>query len=59
VITKEEEEEEEEVEEEEDDDDDDDDDDDGMGDCGAEGETCNRSLLEEYITGYWRVWLWG
>jgi len=48
-----EEEEEEEKEEEEEDDDDD-----GMGDCGAEGETCNRRLLEEYITGYRRALLW-
>jgi hypothetical protein len=35
------------------------DDDDGMGDCDAEGETCNRRLLEEYITGYRRSLLWG
>jgi hypothetical protein len=37
--------------------DDDDDDDDGMGDYGAEGETCNRRLLNEYITGYRRALL--
>ena len=33
-------------------------DDDGMGDCGAEGETFNRRLLEEYISGYRRALLW-
>lgn len=37
----------------------DDDDDDGMGDYSAEGETCNRRLLEEYITGYRRALPWG
>jgi hypothetical protein len=33
-------------------------DNDGMGDYVAEGETCNRMLLEEYITGYRRSLLW-
>jgi hypothetical protein len=34
-------------------------DDDGMGDYGDEGETCNRRLLDEYITGYRRHLLLG
>jgi hypothetical protein len=47
------------TEEEEEEEEEEDDGDDGIGDCGAEGEICNRRLLLEYITGYRRALLWG